>query len=260
MSTKFKKYPYLIIFCLSFIFINESCRKKEVRILSARISCDKENVFTEDIVTMNYVTDIVYDKKQLEPEKIVWSLRDNKDNAMQALSNEQNKITWSPKDPGTYKFEIVATYRDENIVRRDTEIVVYPSLNYFKNSLVGNFVGTASPQWNTYLFWTLTMSINSNNQYSASYTNDTLVHTIVGNGNCFYFATDTIFPEKKIVINSLNEIGIGSGTLALMDSVSGAIKQYPLKDMTLLNDGRNLSFTLYNVDDNSKKIKYVLSK
>ena len=109
-----------------------SCKKKEVSVISASLVNDTEDVVTNSTVTTELITNIVYDKEQIDPESSTWYLRDNKDNEMQALSKELKKIVWQPKEPGLYKLEIVALYKDGIKVRRNKEVQVYPDINYFK--------------------------------------------------------------------------------------------------------------------------------
>jgi hypothetical protein len=116
----------------------------------------------------------------------------------QYLSKELKKIVWQPKEPGLYKLEIVALYKDGIKVRRNKEVQVYPDINYFKEKIIGNFAGTARPQWNTNLFWTLNFNVSSNLDFSTTYTNIQSEDSVIGNGRCFYFPSDVSFTGKKI--------------------------------------------------------------
>jgi hypothetical protein len=236
-----------------------SCKKKEVSVISATLVNTVQDVVTNSTVTTEFITNIVYDKEQIDPESSTWYLRDNKDNEMQPQSKDSKKIVWIPKEPGIYKLEIVALYRDGIKVRRNKEIQVYPDINYFKQKIIGDFVGTARPQWNTSLFWTLNFNVNSAFDFSTTYTNVQSEDSVIGNGRCFYFPSDVSFSGKKINFNSVNSVGIAEGTLTLKDTL-GEIKQHQIKNAVFGNDGRNLSFTFIYSEDPTKKINYSLAK
>jgi hypothetical protein len=249
-------YFFLLVAVLTTVV---SCKKKEVSVISASLVNDTEDVVTNSTVTTELITNIVYDKEQIDPESSTWYLRDNKDNEMQALTKELKKIVWQPKEPGLYKLEIVALYKDGIKVRRNKEVQVYPDINYFKEKIIGNFAGTARPQWNTNLFWTLNFNVSSNLDFSTTYTNIQSEDSVIGNGRCFYFPSDVSFTGKKINFTSVNSVGIGQGSISLKDTL-GEIKQHQIEDAVFGNDGRNLSFTFIYGEDQTKKIKYSLSK
>jgi len=236
-----------------------SCKKKEVSVISATIVNDKVDVVTNSTVITEFITNIVYDKEQLNPESSTWYLRDNKDNEMQAISKDLKKLVWMPKEPGLYKIEVVALYRGGIKVRRNKNVQVYPDINYFKEKIIGNFSGSARAQWNNSLFWTLNLSINSSFDFSTTYTNIQSEDSVTGNGRCFYFSSDDSFSNKKINFVSINSVGIGEGTLALKDTL-GVIKQHQIKDAVFVNDGKNLSFTFIYNEDPTRKINYSLAK
>ena len=227
--------------------------------ISATIVNDKVDVVTNSTVITEFITNIVYDKEQLNPESSTWYLRDNKDNEMQAISKDLKKLVWMPKEPGLYKIEVVALFRGGIKVRRNKNVQVYPDINYFKEKIIGNFSGSARAQWNNSLFWTLNLSINSSFDFSTTYTNIQSEDSVTGNGRCFYFSSDDSFSNKKINFVSINSVGIGEGTLALKDTL-GVIKQHQIKDAVFVNDGKNLSFTFIYNEDPTRKINYSLAK
>ncbi len=247
---------FLVIAVLTAV---SSCKKKEVSVISASLVNDLEDVVTNNVVTTEFITNIVYDKEQIDPESSTWYLRDNKDNEMQPLSKDLKKIVWQPTEPGLYKLEIVAVYRDGIKVRRNKEIQVYADINYFKEKIIGNFIGSAEAQWNNNLFWTLNFNVNTSLDFSTTYTNIQSPDSVTGNGRCFYFPSDVSFVGKKISFSSVNSVGIGQGTISLKDTL-GEIKQHQIADVVFGNDGRNLSFTFIYSEDQTKKIKYSLSR
>ena len=255
----FSKVVFNLFLGIAVLAAVSSCKKKEVSVISASLVNDIEDVVTNSTVTTEFITNIVYDKEQIDPESSTWYLRDNKDNEMQALSKDLKKIVWQPKEPGLYSLEIVAVYRDGIKVRRNKEIQVYADINYFKEKIIGNFSGSAEAQWNNSLYWTLNFNVNSSLDFSTTYTNIQSPDSVTGNGRCFYFPSDVSFAGKKISFSSVNSVGIGQGTISLKDTL-GEIKQHQIADAVFGNDGRNLSFTFIYSEDQTKKIKYSLSK
>ena len=87
----FSKVVFNLFLVIAVLAAVSSCKKKEVSVISASLVNDIEDVVTNSTVTTEFITNIVYDKEQIDPESSTWYLRDNKDNEMQALSKDLKK-------------------------------------------------------------------------------------------------------------------------------------------------------------------------
>jgi len=245
-----------VLFCL--VVVLSSCKKSEVALRSASLLSDKAYPKTGDQILFTLQSDVVYNKKNIEPDKITWNIRDVRDNAMQPDRTDGKTMALTVAENGIYKIEVVAEYPENYVVRRSVEADVKPSLSYIQNNLSGTFTGMVTAYNGS--SWPISITLYSNQSYASMYLTNSNLGPSNGNGKCFYFANDINIPGRVFSITSVGDDGIASGTIALQDTFSFEVKPYPISNFTLSNSARTMNFLVRDLGNSSHYVQCSLVK
>lgn len=244
-------------FCLSFIFLLNACKKETVSLRGAQLLVDKPYPKTGDKLVFTLQADVVYQGKQIQPDELVWSVRDVRDNAILPESVSGMSMTLHPPENGSYAVEVLAKYPNAFSVRRNIESEVTQSLEYVLANLPASYAGSFRA-WNG-KSWLSDFSIFADQTFSSFYLYNTPVPQ-TGNGRTFYFANDFNISSRNLIINQVLDDGSGMGYITLQDTLSFQVKQYPVKGLQFSAKGRQLFFTVFNINNSAEYIQCTLTK
>lgn len=243
---------------LAFVIIASGC-KKEMKFRSASLIIEKKDYVVDNPITIKFESDVVLGGEKQEPKNVVWYLKDEVKDIYPEDSKTNNQLVFTPKEIGLYFIEIVATFDDNLIVRRDTAINVIQSLAYINKNLPGSYFGTATAKFANRK-WAVSFSISNNGTYNSSYiVNTDLVEINTGNGNPFFFGKND-FAERKFIINEMKDELVGAGTINLRDSVTNQIFSNTITGLQFSRTALNLSFDFQHKGNPSEAIFFNLTR
>lgn len=242
---------------LCFVFLLHACKKDTASLRGATLVVDKPFPKTGDKLIFTLQADVVYKGKQIQPDEIIWNVRDVRDNPFQPESENGMSMTLNPPENGTYAVEVLAKYPNELAVRRNIEAEVTQSLEYVRANLPASYAGSFRA-WNG-KSWLSDFTIYSDQTFSSFYLYNTPIPPS-GNGRTFYFANDFNISSRNLIINQVLDDGSGQGYINLQDTLGFQIKQYPIKGLQFSAKGRQLFFTVFNINNSAEYIQCTLTK